>query len=207
MSYIDPYADLRPDPMEDLAEGPSVLIDGRVHRIAPVKTRVYAALLDFAIYRLLLLAVAAYWLVLNRLHEVAGDDAAGAPLTVAVLYYAITFALLGPATVAGRGQSLGKRFLGLRVVAADGGPLELGAAVLRETVLRALPLFVLPLHTLPRPVDVVLILVGLAALATAERVAQHQAPWDRLAGTLVIEHEATPLRVPTPAGPGGPPPG
>ncbi|MDQ8043312.1 MAG: RDD family protein [Solirubrobacteraceae bacterium] len=203
--WIDPYADLRPTVAEPLPGRPSLVIDGRVHLLAPVRSRVIAGLIDVACYRVVMGLLLYGWLWLAALHEARGDDLTGAPLTIAVAYYGFTLAFFGPATFRGGGRSVGKRLVGIRVASADGGPLTLRAMLIREWLFRALPLVALPLHTIPGLLDLLLVAVGVAVVVQAGSEPGVQTFYDRAAGTVVIEDEPQPLRPAAPAAPAGGP--
>lgn len=197
MPFIDPYDDLRPTVPVMPADAPWVDVGGRPHELAPTRARVYAGLVDFACYRLVLIVLAAFWAVVGVLHSVRGDALHGPPPVVVVLYVGFTLVFLGPLTWRNGGQSVGKRLLGIRVVRTDGSPVTLSTVLVRETLFRAVPLLVLPLHTLPSLLDVVLLGIGLACLLYGSDLEDRRTVWDQVAGTVVVRHAAVPLDRPS----------
>jgi uncharacterized RDD family membrane protein YckC len=130
--------------------------------------RVLAALIDL----LLLVPVA---IVMSMLFGGWTDAAAALTAGWALYYY---FALESD-----HGQTLGKRVMKIRVVRADGGPLDLGRVAVR---------------TLLRPIDgLFLYLVGLVVMiATGQR---RQRLGDLAAGTVVTSADAPEAPEPVPA--------
>lgn len=198
MAFIDPHEDLRPvSAMAELGSS-SVLIGGRVHLLASPRERAVAGFIDFACYRFVLFILSAFWLIAVLLHAAAHDGFEGTPPTIIAFYFGFTLLFFGPMTWRSGGQSVGKRFIGLRVVQSDGSPLRLRSALIRETLFRAAPLLLLlPLRTLPSPLDIALLAAGLVALRMASSRPDRQAWWDRAAGTLVVHHDPLPLRTPS----------
>jgi uncharacterized RDD family membrane protein YckC len=144
--------------------------------------RIGAALIDFGIVVLLLLLVGALF------GNDAGEDASVSEQLGAldrVLFLGLTF-LYFWGTELTSAQTLGKRVLGLRVVAADGSPAS-GRAILVRNVVRLVDW--LPL----------LYIVGaISVFATGPR---RQRLGDLAAKTRVVANDATPDEPPAPPPP------
>ncbi|MEH3053841.1 MAG: RDD family protein [Patulibacter minatonensis] len=193
MAYIDPFAAIREEQAAAaVPKGHSgVVIAGRLHEYAPIRSRVAATVIDVVAYKLglvLVLLLGAWVVALTSLDGDGGTSTAA--LAICVGYIVMCF---GPLTYRGAGQSVGKRIAGLRVVRWDGARASLGSVLLRELPWRALPLIVLPIQATPSSSDLWLAMGGvvIALLATADPL--RQTFYDRLAGTVVVNEDPIPM--------------
>ncbi len=144
--------------------------------IAGVGKRVAAAALDLAIF--FILAVIAL-IVLGVFSLV--DPTGSTSLLIGVLFGGVFLLLVGYlsiAPIAGRGRTLGKRWLKLRVVSADGFPATPTQHLLRSALW--LVEFLVPPG-------------GLLGIVSMTLSAQRQRLGDRVAGTIVLDEREEPL--------------
>jgi uncharacterized RDD family membrane protein YckC len=152
-------------PYAQIVSGEAVALD--LPR-AGVGSRTIAALIDFAVQLLAVFLLA----IIDGF--ASGDDAVLAALVVVELVlvfagYPILFEWLG------RGRTLGKLWLGLRVVRDDGGPIGF-----RQAFVRGLTGLVMEKPGLLGPVTTALGLIVMASSESSKRIGDH------LAGTFVV---------------------
>ena len=174
----DPFADQPAEPAPGWGHDPT---PGAAVRAASVGKRVGAFLLDGLILGVVgsvLFAVAGIY---GRITEavLSGQSATGLVLLSSLLSLAVGFAYF-VLLEGSSGQTLGKRMLGIKVVAADGSPVDLGRALKRR-----LPFLV---YIVPRFGLLLLFAVELGMLITAiQDEVDHRGFHDQWAGTKVVE--------------------